>query len=280
LKLVMGELEPDAGSVECGYETYPGYVAQDQKAQIGSHNQTVEAWFTDVCPSETIGFVKGQLGAVLFSGDETDKKLTALSGGEAARLIFAQQVVAQPNTLVLDEPTNHLDLEAIEALVTALKAYDGTLLFVSHDRWFVGELATRIIEITDGGINDFPGTYEEYLERCGDDHLDRQAVLRKARASKRGVKTSKEKGRKRGGGESSERRRKRLEARLELLTHETQQAETRIEALNQLFCAADFYETTPTHERQSLEAEHRALSEKVQELMAEWETLENQIADT
>ena len=177
LKLVMGELEADAGSVEWGYETYPGYVAQDQKAQIGSHNQTVEAWFTDVCPSETIGFVKGQLGAVLFSGDETDKKLTALSGGEAARLIFAQQVVAQPNALVLDEPTNHLDLEAIEALVSALKAYDGTLLFVSHDRWFVGDLATRVIEITAGGINDFPGSYDEYLERCGDDHLKAAPVF-------------------------------------------------------------------------------------------------------
>ena len=100
---------------------------------------------------------------MLFSGDEVEKKLASLSGGEAARLIFARLSVEQPNVLVLDEPTNHLDLEAIEALVAGLEAYDGTLIFVSHDRWFVSQLATRVFEITERGINDFPGTYDEYL---------------------------------------------------------------------------------------------------------------------
>ena len=118
------------------------------------------------------------------SSSEVEKRLSALSGGEAARLTFARQAVEKPNVLILDEPTNHLDLEAIEGLVKSLEAYEGTLIFVSHDRWFVGELATRIIEITPAGVADFPGTYEEYLERCGDDHLDAQAVLGKARASK------------------------------------------------------------------------------------------------
>ena len=99
-------------------------------------------------PGETIGFVRGKLAEVLFQKDDVEKPLRALSGGEAARLVFAKLSVQQPNVLVLDEPTNHLDLEAIEALVEGLEAYDGTLIFVSHDRWFVSQLANRILEIT------------------------------------------------------------------------------------------------------------------------------------
>ena len=132
--------------------------------------------------------MKGQLAAMLFSGDETKKKLEALSGGEAARMLFARQAVEKPNVLVFDEPTNHLDLEAIEALVESLRAYDGTLVFVSHDRWFVNELATRIVEITPDGVHDFPGSYDEYLARAGEDHLDAQEVLRRARESKRAAR--------------------------------------------------------------------------------------------
>src|SRR4029077_15384693 len=90
--------------------------------------------------------------------------------------------VQKPNVLVLDEPTNHLDLEAIHALVEAVKAYAGTVVFVSHDRWFVSELATRVVEITPEGPRDFLGTYAEYLAKLGDDHLDSDAVALRARA--------------------------------------------------------------------------------------------------
>ncbi len=276
LEVAMGEVEADAGSADWGYETHPGYVAQDHKSQIGPHRQTVESWLAGFCPSESIGFVKGQLAAVLFSGDETGKKLHALSGGEAARLIFARQAVEQPNVLVLDEPTNHLDLEAIEALVEALKAFEGTLIFVSHDRWFVGELATRVIELTRRGINDFSGSYPEYLERCGDDHLDAQAVLRRAKESKRVAKAAQRR-RPAGSKEPPARRRKKLEARLAALSEEIETAETRIEALNQRFCEPDFYSATPGDERTLLENEHRQLSETIRERMSEWETLEEEL---
>jgi ABC-type multidrug transport system ATPase subunit len=124
----------------------------------------------------------------LFSGDDADKKIESLSGGEAARLIFARHVIDQPNVLILDEPTNHLDLEAIEALVDGLRSYEGTLIFVSHDRWFVNELATRVVEITAEGVRDFNGSYDEYLARAGEDHLDAQEVLRRARESKRAAR--------------------------------------------------------------------------------------------
>ncbi len=278
LKVAMGEVTPDLGSVSWGYETHPGYMAQDHKAQLGQPHQTVEAWLASACPSESIGFVKGQLGAVLFSGDEAGKRIEALSGGEAARLTFARLAVEKPNVLVLDEPTNHLDLEAIEALVAALKDYDGTLIFVSHDRWFVGKLATRVVEITREGIHDFPGSYDEYIERCGDDHLDSGAVLRKARTSKRKARARKEKGRPARSGESPARQRKRLEGRLEQLTEEIQTAEKRIDALNQRFCTPDFFAVTPADERVSLEAEHRALTQQLGERLEEWEALENQLA--
>ncbi len=200
LKIIVGDVEADEGRVEWGYETRPGYVAQDHKEQIGSHRQSLDEWLAQFCPAQGIGFVKGHLAAVLFSGDESKKKLEALSGGEAARMLFARQAVEQPNVLVLDEPTNHLDLEAIEALVAAIDAYEGTLLFVSHDRWFVNELATRIVEITPEGVRDFNGGYDEYLARSGEDHLDAQEVLRRAKESKKSANAQGSAGAKGGDG--------------------------------------------------------------------------------
>src|SRR5919112_4451023 len=185
LKIAMGEVEADAGRLEWGYETHPGYFSQDHHELPKGSKQTVEAWLWEAVPGEPIGFVRGNLGMVMFSGDDVKKPLAGLSGGEAARLVFCKLSVTKPNVLILDEPTNHLDLEAIEALVEGLRAYDGTLIFVSHDRWFVSQLANRIFEISPKGINDFRGTYDEYLERLGDDHLDAEAVLRMKREQKK-----------------------------------------------------------------------------------------------
>src|SRR5690606_32851436 len=141
----------------------------------------------DLVPHETTSYVRGQLGRMLFSGDEVEKKVTTLSGGEAARVIFASLAVTRPNVLLLDEPTNHLDLETIDALAHTLKSYEGTLLFVSHDRWFVSQIADRIIELKDDGVHDFSGTYEEYLQRDGADHLDAAQVVLAAKKEKKNV---------------------------------------------------------------------------------------------
>jgi ATPase subunit of ABC transporter with duplicated ATPase domains len=203
LKVMVGDVQAEEGSVEWGYETHPGYVAQDHKEQIGSERLSLDEWLGHFCPAQGIGFVKGQLAAVLFSGDESKKKLEALSGGEAARLMFARQSVEKPNVLILDEPTNHLDLEAIEALVAAIKAYEGTLIFVSHDRWFVNELATRVVEISAEGVRDFNGSYDDYLARAGEDHLDAQEVLRRARESKRAARGEVERGQKKNAARAA-----------------------------------------------------------------------------
>lgn len=177
LKIAVGEVQPDGGDVRWGYETHRGYFAQDHReVTAGAGRATVESWLADLCPGENTGFVRGKLAQVLFERDDVEKRVATLSGGEAARLLFSKLMVLEPNVLVLDEPTNHLDLEGIEALAGALEKYDGTIVFVSHDRWFVSRLATRIVEITRAGVQDFRGTYEEYLAALGDDHLDREIV--------------------------------------------------------------------------------------------------------
>jgi ATPase subunit of ABC transporter with duplicated ATPase domains len=181
LKIAMGEVTPDEGTVEWGYETYPGYFAQDHHEGLEAQDVTAEQWTTQWCPDKGIGYVRGELALMLFTGDDPKKKLSALSGGEAARLVFTKLAIEKPNVLVLDEPTNHLDLESIEALVEGLQKYDGTLIVVSHDRWFIGQLATRIVDIEPAGITDYQGTYEEYVAFAGNDRLDAQQVALAAR---------------------------------------------------------------------------------------------------
>jgi len=185
LKIATGKLEADAGTLEWGYETHPGYFAQDHRELLEGSRDSLQSWLGDHCAGEGIGFVRSQLARVLFTKDDADKRVANLSGGEAARLIFARLHVEHPNVLVLDEPTNHLDLEGIEALADGLAGYDGTTIFVSHDRWLVSRLATRVVEIRADGIEDFPGSYDDYLAACGDDHLDVDAAVRHARREKR-----------------------------------------------------------------------------------------------
>jgi ABC-type multidrug transport system ATPase subunit len=201
----------------------------------------------------------------------------SLSGGESARLVFARLSVTMPNVLVLDEPTNHLDLEAIEALVEGLRAYDGTLIFVSHDRWFVSQLANRILEISPKGIQDFPGTYEEYLDRLGDDHLDAEAVLRVKRAQQKIAGNGKGNA---PGLDDRQRlqRQKELGKRRDQVTATVEQAESRINAINEMFCDPTFFDRTSRDKVKKLEDEQKKLSTQVEQLMGEWEKLEEELS--
>ncbi len=231
------------------------------------------------------------MGRVLFSGDEAEKKLEALSGGEAARLVFCKLAIERPNVLVLDEPTNHLDLESIEALVDSLRKFDGTLIFVSHDRWFVSKLANRIVEITRDGIRDYQGTYEAYVHDCGDDHLDVDTVVIKARAEKRGKKTAGEDGTapdntspparnrkkpKKGSARDTDRTRE-LAARRDEITARIETVESRVEAIDGTFADPGFYEGTAPEKVRRLESERNDLLEEVENLVAEWEEIEGEI---
>jgi ATPase subunit of ABC transporter with duplicated ATPase domains len=289
LKIVMDQLKADAGKVEWGYETRPGYFAQDHHEQLEGLNRTVEEWLWDFCPGKDRGFVRGQLGLMLFTGSDGDKKLSALSGGEAARLVFSRLMMEQPNVLVLDEPTNHLDLESIEALVAGLRSYDGTLILVSHDRWFVAQLATRVVEISREGIRDYHGTYEEYVHDCGDDHLDADTVLKKARREER--KDTREVAASNGARYRQENtraapvrlspnERRKLEARRDEITAAVEQAERRVSEIDTLFASPGYFTATPAEVVQALQSERAVTLERVEVLIAEWEQVEEQLGET
>jgi len=206
---------------------------------------------------------------MLFSGSEVDKPVSTLSGGEAARVVFARIAVERPNVLILDEPTNHLDLETIDALAEALQSYEGTLLFVSHDRHFVGRLATRIIDLRADGLHDFPGTYEDYLARDGDDHLDVEAVVLKA---KREAQASKG----REDGQLSWEERKRRENRRKALPKQRDRLLAEIDAR---FAEPGFFERTSPEEVAALQRRQEELDAIAERTMAEWEAVETELAE-
>ncbi len=151
----------DSGIVTWGHEVQIGYFAQDHRGSI-RNGTTVSDWLHDWDPQASKEEIRGLLGQMLFSGEEGMKRTDALSGGEAARLMFCKLMLQKPNVLVFDEPTNHLDLESINALNVALQKFDGTVLLVTHDEDLVDEVATRIWNFESGKIHDFQGSYEEY----------------------------------------------------------------------------------------------------------------------
>jgi ATPase subunit of ABC transporter with duplicated ATPase domains len=274
LKIAIGELAADAGRIEWGHGTKPGYFAQDHHEKMDEDDKTAERWLWDYCPERDRGYVRGELGLMLFSGIAADKSVSALSGGEAARLMFARLQVEQPNVLVLDEPTNHLDLESIEALVNGLLNYEGTLILVSHDRWFVSQLATRVVEISRSGIRDYHGTYDEYVHACGDDHLDVDAVVLKAKREPRKAKEAlrpqlSRRDRPAATGPS-------LEVRLAALTTEIETAEKRVAEIDGTFATPGYFERATASEQQALQSERAELQSRIEALVQEWERLEGE----
>lgn len=165
LRTLVGDLQPDAGSVKWTESAEVGYYAQDH-ADDFADDMTLFDWMGQWTQGGE-QLVRGTLGRMLFSNDEILKSVRVISGGEQGRMLFGKLILQKPNVLVMDEPTNHLDMESIEALNLALENYPGTLIFVSHDREFVGSLATRIIELSESSVTDFSGTYDDYLRSLG-----------------------------------------------------------------------------------------------------------------
>ncbi|HLO67480.1 MAG TPA: ABC-F family ATP-binding cassette domain-containing protein [Holophaga sp.] len=169
LKMVAGVLEPDAGSVRLGASLRLGYFSQQALDLLDPDLTVLEQMMKDF-PTEGLGVLRNLLGAFQFSGDDVDKRVRSLSGGEKSRLVMARMLFNPPNFLVLDEPTNHLDLATKEMLVDALRDFEGTMLFVSHDRTFLRGLANRVLELggeEHEGPLKYPGTYAEYVEATG-----------------------------------------------------------------------------------------------------------------
>jgi ATPase subunit of ABC transporter with duplicated ATPase domains len=166
LKLVAGATDPDEGEVVLGASVKMGYFAQ-HAMEVLDPGQTVFESLLSKHPRASIGQLRTLAGAFGFSGDDADKPCRVLSGGEKARLVLARMLYDPPNFLVLDEPTNHLDLGTKEMLVEALRDFEGTMLFVSHDREFLRRLGTRVVELTPDGARRYEGSYPEYVEQTG-----------------------------------------------------------------------------------------------------------------
>src|SRR5690606_13101626 len=167
LKCLVNHVTPAAGSIKWAENADVGYYAQDHEYEFDKDMNLfdwMEQWKTEA-QDETA--VRASLGRLLFNADAIKKNVKVCSGGEKGRLLFGKLMMGNHNVLIMDEPTNHMDMESIESLNLALEMYEGTLLFVSHDREFVSSLATRILEIRDNKIVDFHGTYDEYLRSQG-----------------------------------------------------------------------------------------------------------------
>jgi len=292
LKILSANLEADAGTVEWGVHVKAGYFAQDHHDLLHDPEVTPLSYVWDLVPHETTSYVRGQLGRMLFSGDEVEKKVTTLSGGEAARVIFASLAVTRPNVLLLDEPTNHLDLETIDALAHTLKSYEGTLLFVSHDRWFVSQIADRIIELKDDGVHDFSGTYEEYLQRDGADHLDAAQVVLAAKKEKKNVSETPKELKPQAQAETpravelsyEERKRranrlKTLPKKLDSIMAEIDRLETERSSIQTRYTEPNFFSSVSDEEQRKMHYREAQLSAEIDELMQQWEEVESELKE-
>ncbi|MEE9382272.1 MAG: ABC-F family ATP-binding cassette domain-containing protein [Nannocystaceae bacterium] len=183
LKILADELPASGGEVRMGNKVYTGYYAQHHTESL-TPDHTIYEEVAQRNPDAGQTRVRGMLGAFLFTGDDVDKKVRVLSGGERSRVALARLLIHPGNLLLMDEPTNHLDLESSESLAESLKSYDGTLIFVSHNRSFVRQLATRIWNVAGGTVETYPGTLDEYLDASS---MDREGETgpRTARPTRR-----------------------------------------------------------------------------------------------
>jgi ATP-binding cassette subfamily F protein 3 len=164
LKVLAGRTGPSAGTVTIGASVSSGYFSQ-HALDLLHPDRTIFETVQDSMPDAGIGTIRNLCGAFLFSGDDVDKRISILSGGEKSRVVIAT-LLAQPfNFLILDEPTNHLDIQSREILLEALQKYSGTVVLVSHDRHFLRSLANRVFEIDHGGMRVYEGSYEYYLSK-------------------------------------------------------------------------------------------------------------------
>jgi ABC-type multidrug transport system ATPase subunit len=269
--------------VKWGHEVKVGYFPQDHREVLTEENETPLSLIEAETPAEGPTFWRSELGRVLFSGSDVTKRVGLLSGGEAARLIFALIAVQKPNVLVLDEPTNHLDMESIHALVDALKKYEGTVVFVSHDRAFVSALATRVVEVRADGLQDFAGTYAEYLAKLGDDHLDGDAVALKAKAEKKTAPAATSTGAKTEGNWEDQKKKRNRANQLPKLRDkvlaEIAAAEARKAEIAAIYADPGYFQRAKHDEIDALVKENESLGPKIDVLVGEWEAIERELEE-
>jgi len=301
MRMLSGVEAPDTGTRTEGHQVVMQYFAQDEATRLDP-TLTVYQTLAGDAPIHMVPHIRNILGGFLFSGDDVDKPVRVLSGGERTRLAVARMLLRPSNTLLLDEPTNHLDLDSKDVLLEALEDFGGTLIFVSHDRYFVDKLATKVVDIGGGGALVYPGTYEEFLwsrkqreaaaqaERATPVARPKQVPARPAahadsKSSGNGDSTAKRdrpkspvsyEDRKRHEAEAR-RERKAADARrkrIDELESRIADREQAIKDLEQTMAAPGFYEN---HEAaKPVVDRHQALMWEVGDLMSQWEALQHQ----
>jgi ATPase subunit of ABC transporter with duplicated ATPase domains len=273
LRIVAGVEAPQEGQVRRGRGARVGFLEQVPVLPPGSVRSAVGEGWEAAAALDRLGL-----------GEVAQADVATLSGGQAKRAALARVLAHPAEVLVLDEPTNHLDLEAIHALVAALRAFEGALIFVSHDRAFVSALATRILEVTEGGFRDFPGTYDEYLSKRGDDHLDADAVVLRAKKQASRAPAGANNGAPSALSREEQKRRRNRQKQLPSLRDAAlkavEEAEGRKAAIHARWSEPGFFERTLKGEIAVLQAEDKALGPRIAALMVQWEALEKEIAES
>ncbi|WP_449538601.1 ABC-F family ATP-binding cassette domain-containing protein [Ferdinandcohnia sp. Marseille-Q9671] len=266
LKAIINKLNHVDGTIRFGSHVTIGYYDQ-QQANLTSNKRVLnELW--DEYPLKTEKEIRTVLGNFLFSGDDVLKIVSTLSGGEKARLALAKLMLERSNLLILDEPTNHLDLDSKEVLENALIDYPGTILFVSHDRYFINRLATKVFELSTDGLTEYLGDYDYYLEKKYEtEELARLDMLEK-KVDNREIVQEKSSYEQEKELKKLERQRKR---RIEEIELEISSIEEKIEQNEELLCDPEVYQN---HEEvQRINEENEKCTSKLEALMEEWESL-------
>ncbi len=271
LRIAAGVLALDGGERTLGHHVDLAFYAQHQLETLDARRSALEE-LASVAETDDVPRLRGHLGAFLFSGDEVDKKVAVLSGGEKARLALAKLLLRPRNFLVLDEPTNHLDVESCEVLEAALREYRGTLLFISHDRDFIDALATRVVEVRDGALRSFPGSYSDYARAAARAEPAPDASDAPS-AQARGDKEERIAARERA--KSRQRALERARRRLGALEEEILEREERIEELTAQLAEPDVY-SDGDFVRATL-AERDAVRAEIEERYAGWEEIAGEI---
>lgn len=269
LEIIAQNRTSDQGSFQWGFATRLAYFPQDHAREVKGSLSLLE-WlgqFDREIPQERL---RDLLGCVLFSGETVHQSINTLSGGETARLLLAKMMLQKPNVLIFDEPTNHLDMEAIEELAKALENFEGALLLVSHNRYFVSRLANRIIEISYQGVKDFKGSYREYLERQENDYLSSQLPLSQRYSHEIIASTSSTQS---GYSEQKKLKSQMAQLRKKVIQSEESchQLEQKMQELDMRMAAEGFYQHASLEEQQQLINEKLQLENKLLEAMEQWE---------
>ena len=280
LRIAAGALDFDEGERALGHNVEAAFFAQHQLESLDASLSVYEEVAKDA-RTEDVPRLRGLLGALLFTGDDVDKKISVLSGGEKARVALAKLLLRPANLLILDEPTNHLDIEACEVLEDAFQQFEGTLLFVSHDRSFINALATRVVEVEHGHLEDHLGNYDAYLERKRRrDGVDPTAADG-ARATPRAIPAddSEPRADKAARMQDRERRkeRDRVSRRITKLEERIAEDETRKEAVTARMADPEVY-ADPARV-QEVQAEEASIEAEIAAGYEEWERLSEQLAE-